>query len=435
MGKTQIICRRMKLILSKDELGEEQVKKIYKFISDGQYVQYKALNFLSGELYSRFFDYDMDFQNSEFKDYKKEILRNTNPILNKFKFPIGLDTKSLITRKVDKDFSAAIKNGLMKGERSAPSYRRNTPLLTRGRDLKFRHEYQSIEELENHITDKDLKITLHWVHNYEFEVCLGYSIKNAWQLRQDILSILKGEYKIKGSSIEVVKTEIFLNLSMEIPKKAHKLDENTVVGVDLGLKIPAVCAVNNSRERKYIGDINDFFRVRTKLQSQYTRTQRSLKLNTGGHGRKKKMQALNRLKDKEKNFANCYNHNVSKAIVEFAVSVGAKYIHLEDLSGFDSDQTILRNWSFYQLQNFITYKAERVGIIVKKVNPAFTSQTCSRCGNLEDGQREKQKDFKCKKCGYYANADYNAAKNISLSTDFTDEKEKSESAVDLNAVG
>ncbi|RHW66437.1 hypothetical protein DZC34_02565 [Clostridium botulinum] len=51
---------------------------------------------------------------------------------------------------------------------------------------------------------------------------------------------------------------------------------------------------------------------------------------------------------------------------------------------------MLRNWSYYQLQNFIEYKAERVGIKVKYIDPYHTSQTCSECGNYEEGQRVKK---------------------------------------------
>lgn len=46
------------------------------------------------------------------------------------------------------------------------------------------------------------------------------------------------------------------------------------------------------------------------------------------------------------------------------------------------------------------------------VNPAYTSQTCSRCGHVDKRNRESQAVFVCKKCSYTANADVNAARNI-----------------------
>ena len=49
---------------------------------------------------------------------------------------------------------------------------------------------------------------------------------------------------------------------------------------------------------------------------------------------------------------------------------------------------------------------------VEKVNPAFTSQRCSTCGQVDSKSRESQAVFRCTACGYACHADVNAAKNI-----------------------
>lgn len=49
---------------------------------------------------------------------------------------------------------------------------------------------------------------------------------------------------------------------------------------------------------------------------------------------------------------------------------------------------------------------------VEKVNPAYTSQTCSRCLHVDRNSRKNQALFCCTTCGYTANADVNAACNI-----------------------
>jgi putative transposase len=49
---------------------------------------------------------------------------------------------------------------------------------------------------------------------------------------------------------------------------------------------------------------------------------------------------------------------------------------------------------------------------VEKVNPAYTSQTCSACGHVASENRESQTVFRCVACSYGANADVNAAINI-----------------------
>ena len=49
---------------------------------------------------------------------------------------------------------------------------------------------------------------------------------------------------------------------------------------------------------------------------------------------------------------------------------------------------------------------------VEKIIPAYTSQKCSACGQVDRKSRESQAVFQCTACGYSCNADVNAARNI-----------------------
>ena len=49
---------------------------------------------------------------------------------------------------------------------------------------------------------------------------------------------------------------------------------------------------------------------------------------------------------------------------------------------------------------------------VEKINPVYTSQTCSGCGHRDPESRESQSRFRCRACGLQAHADVNAARNI-----------------------
>lgn len=60
----------------------------------------------------------------------------------------------------------------------------------------------------------------------------------------------------------------------------------------------------------------------------------------------------------------------------------------------------------------LEHKARYTGSQIVKVNPAYTSQRCSRCRHVDRKSRESQADFRCTACGYRDNADVNAAKNI-----------------------
>lgn len=69
----------------------------------------------------------------------------------------------------------------------------------------------------------------------------------------------------------------------------------------------------------------------------------------------------------------------------------------------------MTQWAHRLLEKWIVNKAQERGIAVTYINPAYTSQTCNRCGLL--GVRRKH-SFVCPHCGHADHADVNAAKNI-----------------------
>lgn len=67
---------------------------------------------------------------------------------------------------------------------------------------------------------------------------------------------------------------------------------------------------------------------------------------------------------------------------------------------------------WYSFEQMLAYKLEERGGTLVRINPAYTSQTCSCCGAVDRNSRESQAEFRCTACGHTENADCNAAKNI-----------------------
>jgi len=67
---------------------------------------------------------------------------------------------------------------------------------------------------------------------------------------------------------------------------------------------------------------------------------------------------------------------------------------------------------FGRLYNLIKYKAEETGISVMKVDEAYTSQTCCRCGIVKKSNRKYRGLYVCSSCNTVVNADVNGAVNI-----------------------
>ena len=107
-------------------------------------------------------------------------------------------------------------------------------------------------------------------------------------------------------------------------------------------------------------------------------------------------------------------HRESKALVAEAVEHGCSTIAFEDLTDIRDRMANAKKfhaWTFRRLFEYVEYKAEERGLSVVQVNPAYTSQRCSRCGTTLSENRDGD-SFSCRKCGYELHADYNAAKNI-----------------------
>lgn len=433
---------------------KEEVDRVYKYLRDGIESQNRALNEAISALYVAKM---LEMSSDDRKELEKLFGRITGTkretgFTSDIVFPVGLTTASDVRVKAKQDLNNAFKKGLKYGRTSLPSYKADNPLIIHVDYIRLRstnphqdngiyHEYETptdlVEALEK---DSNPKVLIKFVNGITFRIVFG----NPWKGREQrkvFEKIFSEEYKVCGSSIEIDGGKIILNLCMDIPKAEHKLDKNVTVGVDLGLAIPAACALNNNEyERLFVGNIDDFLRIRTQLQSQRRRLQRNLKTTGGGHGRGKKLKALDRLRDRERNFVQTYNHMISRRVVDFAVKNGAGYINIEDLSGFGKDrkgetqkdkEIVLRNWSYYELQQNITYKAQMHGIEVRKVKPEYTSQICSYCG--ERGIRKEQAKFVCInpacRCHKiydkdYINADFNAARNIAMSVNFVEEDEE-----------
>ena len=156
-----------------------------------------------------------------------------------------------------------------------------------------------------------------------------------------------------------------------------------------------------------------------------------LKKQLQAKGTRSAKRKLKKLSGYEKRFSLDINHNISKQLAEMPFDIFA----LEDLSGIRKQKSKgkklnkwLHNWSFWQLEQFLTYKAEAKGKQVVKVDARYTSQKCSSCGEVKKKNRNGS-HYSCDRCGHKEHADINAAKNIRNNYISAAEKQKAEQAM------
>jgi putative transposase len=131
--------------------------------------------------------------------------------------------------------------------------------------------------------------------------------------------------------------------------------------------------------------------------------------------RRNKRRLLAKIKRKQSRRTKHENHKVSKAIVDYAAT-HRRAIVLEDLGTVRAKRSKIRSyversqWSFYQLLQYVRYKAALSGVMVFEVCPAYSSQECSRCHQLT---KPTGKRYACAHCGHEDHRDANAAFTLS----------------------
>lgn len=359
-------------------------------------------------------DIDVKFNEMYLKD-------NHQILVNQINF-ISTETVSCVFDRARTDFKNSLSD-YMKGNASLISYKRSFPLMLKGRsDAKYEKEdYRG----GLHIYYEGDEVHIRWVKGIVFKVITGNNPSRNIDLKYTLHKLVNGQYRISQSQLKFDKNNhLILMLNYRYNKRVDQdYVENRTLGVDLGIAIPAyACLSDDTYIRRGFGSYEDFKRVRDQFAKRRRQLQKALVMVKGGKGRAKKLKAMEQFREKERNFAKTYNHQLSHKIVKFAKDNKCQYINLEHLTKSGFDNRLLSSWSYYELQTMIKYKAEREGIEVRFIDPAFTSQTCSRCSHVDKDNRKTQSQFKCVECGFELNADHNASINIARSTNYVKEE-------------
>lgn len=260
----------------------------------------------------------------------------------------------------------------------------------RGRDFGFRSDGLSIWTLDGRIKH----VTFHGAPKLT-------EYLNTWKLSDARMVISKGE--------------VFLSVSFNKEVEPVTKLNNAVIGVDRGINYLAV--ITDGQKAQFFGGAKV-----THIRNRYLKNRASLQRKKATKNTRSIRRALKRLSGKEERFMRDVNHVVSRGIVDFAKRTGNPTIAIEQLDGIRDDtkkrlrkeqRSAVNSWAFYQLEQFLQYKAADFGFEIIEVDAKYTSQGCSKCGHTEKANRHGHR-FVCKACGYQLHSDLNAARNIKL---------------------
>ena len=199
----------------------------------------------------------------------------------------------------------------------------------------------------------------------------------------------------------------FVNITVELCEK--ELQEKRLppsdeaVGIDVGLKTFAYLSTKEEIANPR------FFR---EEESALSRAQRKLsKALKGSKEREKKRKIVarthERIANRRKNFI---EQEVCKLVARFGF-LAVEALVVRNLVKNPKLAKSIADASWSQFFTRLVAKAEEAGRQVVKVNPAYTSQTCSACGHRQP-MPLSVRVYECPTCGLVIHRDHNGSLNI-----------------------
>ena len=225
--------------------------------------------------------------------------------------------------------------------------------------------------------------------------------------------------EIKNVTISKHVGKWYVSFGAENTVEAPVHPSKSAVGIDLGVK-----KLITTSSGQVFDPINSFKANQVKL----ARLQRKLrKKNKFSQNWKKLNLKINTLHHHIANIRHDYLHKVTTTLSKNHAMIVVEDLKVANMSKSAKgsiekkgknvkaksglNKSILdQGWSM--LVNMLVYKQQWRGGLFVKVDPRYTSQTCSSCGHVAKENRLTQANFSCVECSFGENADINASRNI-----------------------
>lgn len=280
-------------------------------------------------------------------------------------------------------------------------YRYKRDLSWLRKPIKFkRPQADYVRNLNYSFVQKGTKISLN---------VLGQRIKVAYndQYTQDWFS---HDAHLGTAKLVQAQGHWFLHIpvTLEIDEWTAKQNQHAV-GIDRGLRQIMTTYDEHGRTKFFNG----------KQIAYQRRKYAYLRQQLQKAGTKSAKRHLKKLAQRENRWMSDVNHCLSKTLMN---QYGDNTLFvIEDLQDVTFEREMpskdrtreLHSWSFFDLENKLTYKAQMSHSQVVKVSAEYTSQRCPRCGQIRKESRNHQlHQYHCPYCGFTTNDDRIGAMNL-----------------------
>ena len=213
---------------------------------------------------------------------------------------------------------------------------------------------------------------------------------------------------IKSATISVTPTgkyfvSILCDTKEEIPTKAP-IEENTTIGVDLGIKDFLTTSDGEVVDNpKYLKNNIDRLKV---LQ------RRASKKKKGSSNRRKANKRVALLHEKITNQRQDFLHKVSTKLIRENQTIALETLGISNMIKNHNLAQAISDVSWSEFNRMIEYKAEWYGVNVLRIGRFTPSSKACECGVINKDLKLSDRVWKCKSCGRVNERDYLAARNI-----------------------
>ena len=213
------------------------------------------------------------------------------------------------------------------------------------------------------------------------------------------------EGEIKTCMIKREADGWYAIFSVEEPKKEAEPAPKESVGVDVGIESFATLSDD---EAEPIANPQYFRGAEKDLKKAQRRVSRRVK---GSKGRKKAVRALAKKHLKVKRQRRDFHFKEARKLVDQYQSIKVEDLNIQGMVKNHHLAKSISDAGWGEFIMIVIFKAEEAGRKVIKVNPAYTSQDCSRCDH-RNSITLATRIYECSQCRLVIHRDRNGAKRI-----------------------
>lgn len=359
MEKSTItLTRKIQLLI---DLPAEEKREMWEKLYRYQNRCFRAANLIVSHLYVQEMIKDFFYLTEEIQyklaDEKKDEMgiftrskthTTARMVFDRFKGEIPVDILGSLNNTIQSNFSKD-KVDYWKGLKSLRNFKKDIPIPV---PVKYTTKMRY---------DPDKKAFCFNMLAIPVKTYLGRDFSDKWEILE---RLLRKDIALRTSQIQLKAGKIFWLAVFEFEKEEHLLKPEIIAEASLSLEHPIVVQAN--KVRLNIGSKEEFLYRRLAIQASNKRIRAGVAYSRSGHGTKRKQKALQKIENLENRFVSHHLHLYSRKLIDFCIRQQAGTLILkdqEDKIGIAKEQEfVLRNWSYYELQTKIKYKAEKAGI-------------------------------------------------------------------------